>query len=56
MRIFNLVVWLVAAAVAGPAAARDFTSSDIYPSDYPTVRAVAHLADLMRDRSGGRLI
>jgi len=56
MRLFNLVVWLVAAAVAGPAVARDFASSDIYPSDYPTVRAVAHLADLMRERSGGRLI
>lgn len=55
MRLFNLFVWLVAAAVAGPAVARDFTSSDIYPSDYPTVRAVAHLADLMRERSGGRL-
>lgn len=56
MGIFKIFVWLVAAAVAGPAVARDFTSSDIYPADYPTVRAVAHLADLMRERSGGRLV
>lgn len=51
----KLAAWLIAAAVACPAAARDFTSSDIYPADYPTVRAVGHMADVMRERSGGRL-
>ncbi|TBR30004.1 MAG: TRAP transporter substrate-binding protein [Reyranella sp.] len=40
----------------GPSAgARDFTSSDILPAGYPTVRAVAYMADLMRERSSGRL-
>lgn len=56
MRLVKLAVWLVAAALAFPAFARDLTSSDIYPSDYPTVRAVAYMADLMRERSGGRLV
>lgn len=55
MRLIELAVWLIAAVLAGPAVARDFTSSDVYPYDYPTVRAVAHMADLMRERSGGRL-
>lgn len=55
MRLIKLAILLTGAALAGPAGARDFTSSDIYPSDYPTVRAVAHMADLMRERSGGRL-
>jgi tripartite ATP-independent transporter DctP family solute receptor len=35
--------------------AREFRSSDIYPLDYPTVQAVAHVDKLMRERSGGKL-
>lgn len=56
MRLSNLAVFLVALAFGTSVLARDFTSSDIYPSDYPTVRAVAYMGDLMRERSGGRLI
>lgn len=56
MRHVRLAVWLIAAVLGSPAIARDFTSSDIYPSDYPTVRAVSRMAELMRERSGGRLI
>jgi TRAP-type C4-dicarboxylate transport system substrate-binding protein len=41
----------------GPSAmARDIVSSDIYPSSYPTVRATAYMGDLIRERSGDRLI
>ncbi len=56
MRVVALTVSLITAALVYPACARDLTSSDIYPSDYPTVRAMAHMADLMRERSGGRLV
>ena len=38
-----------------PANARDFRSSDVYPLDYPTVQAVAHVDKVMRARSNGRL-
>lgn len=56
MRLSNLAVFLATLAFGTSVLARDFTSSDIYPSDYPTVRAVAYMGDLMRERSGGRLI
>ncbi len=36
--------------------ARDIVSSDIYPSNYPTVRATAYMGDLIRERSGNRLV
>lgn len=56
MRIVEIAVFLIALAFGSTVLARDFTSSDIFPSDYPTVRAVAYMGDLMRGRSGGRLI
>lgn len=55
MRVFKLAVVLAGLILGPPAGARDFTSSDIFPASFPTVRAVAHMADLMRERSGGRL-
>jgi tripartite ATP-independent transporter DctP family solute receptor len=51
-RVVGVVVGLLAAF---PAGAREFRSSDIYPFDYPTVQAVAHVDRLMRERSGGNL-
>jgi hypothetical protein len=56
MRLRKFALVLATLAIAFPVLARDFISSDIYPSDYPTVRAVAYMGDLMRERSGGRLI
>ncbi len=56
MRLNKFALVLATLAFAAPVLARDFTSSDIYPSDYPTVRAVVYMGDLMRERSGGRLI
>jgi tripartite ATP-independent transporter DctP family solute receptor len=52
--------WVLAVAVAtvscaGIAQAGGFRSSDVGSPDTPSVRAVAHMSDLMRQRSGGRL-
>lgn len=56
MRTVHIALVSIALAFAPAALARDLVSSDIYPSSYPTVRATAHLGDLIRERSGGRLI
>ncbi len=45
---------LIAMLASTPAFARDLHSSDIYPRDYPTVRAVAEMDRLLRERSAGR--
>jgi tripartite ATP-independent transporter DctP family solute receptor len=52
--------WILAIAVvtsifAGVAEARQFQSSDVEAADHPVVKAVAHMGELMRERSGGRL-
>ena len=42
-------------ALAGSAAhGKELRSSDIYPSDYPTVQAVAYMGELVLKRTGGR--
>ena len=38
-----------------PAQARDFRSSDVHPADYPTVKAVEYMGQLLKERSGGKL-
>lgn len=53
--LFLVVAILVAIPGGGPVAARDFRSSDVFPSDHPSVLAVAHLGDRLRERSNGRL-
>ena len=45
---------LVACLAGGGVQAKDFTSSDVFPADYPTVRAVAYMDKLVRERSNGR--
>jgi len=55
MRSARVLGVLLALCAAGPADAREFRSSDIYPYDYPTVQAVAQVDKLMRERSGGKL-
>ncbi|AOB33336.1 C4-dicarboxylate ABC transporter [Bordetella sp. H567] len=42
-------------AVAPAARAAEFRSADIHPDDYPTVLAVRHMADLVKERSGGKM-
>lgn len=39
----------------GQARPRPFLSADSHPANYPTVKAVEHMASLLRERSGGRL-
>lgn len=51
--IRSLIV-LVASLASVGVQARDFMSSDVFPADYPTVRAVAYMDKLVRDRSNGR--
>ncbi len=56
MRIVGLAA-VLAVLMPGPSAtARDIVSSDIYPSSFPTVRATAYMGDLIRERSGNRLV
>ena len=42
-------------AAAAPTQARDFRSSDVHPADYPTVKAVEYMGQLLKERSGGKL-
>ncbi|CAM3945304.1 TRAP transporter substrate-binding protein [Bordetella bronchialis] len=47
----------LAALLALPLAAQaaEFRSADIHPDDYPTVLAVRYMADLVKERSNGKL-
>ncbi|CEJ15366.1 2,3-diketo-L-gulonate-binding periplasmic protein YiaO precursor [bacterium YEK0313] len=45
---------LLAAALAAPAAAREFRVADTQMADYPTVRALEHMGRLILERSRGR--
>ena len=56
MRVIGVAAILAVLTLGPPAMARDIVSSDIYPSSYPTVRATAYMGDLIRERSGNRLI
>ena len=42
-------------ALAVPAAAREFRSADIHPTDYPTVEAVRYMGKQLAAESGGKL-
>jgi tripartite ATP-independent transporter DctP family solute receptor len=42
-------------AVAGPLAARDFRSSDVHPTDYPTVEAVRQMGKALKEQSKDKL-
>ena len=45
----------VCVTLALPAAARDFRSADIHPTDYPTVEAVRYIGKLLSEQTGGKL-
>ena len=58
MRASKLAVAVMALSVVGFASAEDkiqFKSADIHPDDYPTVRAVKHMGELLAQRTNGRL-
>jgi tripartite ATP-independent transporter DctP family solute receptor len=45
----------ISVAIAAPALARDFRSSDVHPTDYPTVEAVRAMGKALKEQSGGTL-
>ena len=45
---------LAVAALCLPAAAREFRSADVHPEDYPTVMAVKHMSETIKQKTGGR--
>src|SRR6476661_589356 len=45
----------VCVTLALPAAARDFRSADIHPTDYPTVEAARYIGKLLSEQTGGKL-
>jgi tripartite ATP-independent transporter DctP family solute receptor len=55
--ITSLTALLAGVALTGAAAACEvtFRSSDTHPDGYPTVEAVKHMGELLRERSDGRL-
>lgn len=58
MRASKLAVALMALGAIGAVSAQEkiqFKSSDIHPDDYPTVRGVKHMGELLAQRTNGRL-
>lgn len=55
-QILVAITFFLGVALVGTAAqARELRSSDTHSFDYPTVQAVAHMDELIRKRTGGRL-
>jgi len=52
--LLGLLGTLPGMLAVAPASGRDLRSSDIHPRDHPTVQAVAHMDELLRQHSGGR--
>ena len=52
---FRVTIIAACLAVAGLAQARDFRSSDIHPTDYPTVEAVRHMGTALKEQSKGKM-
>jgi tripartite ATP-independent transporter DctP family solute receptor len=53
--IRTIIALAALAGTAGSAAhGKTLRSSDVYPADYPTVQAAAHMDKLVRERTGGR--
>lgn len=55
MASLRVLVLLLAISATWPATGRDLRSSDAFPADHPTVRAVAFMGDILHDRTQGRL-
>ncbi len=56
MKSLGAVFLLAATLGAAPAMAREFRASDIYPSDSPTVQALAYMGTIVERQSHGRLL
>ena len=54
MRAIGLLSAGIAVLTATTLRAEEFRSSDVLPPDYPTVQAVNHMSQLLRERTGGR--
>jgi TRAP-type C4-dicarboxylate transport system substrate-binding protein len=52
---FRILLYITCAAVAVSAHGRDFRSSDVHPTDYPTVEAVRYMGKLMKEQSKDKL-
>jgi tripartite ATP-independent transporter DctP family solute receptor len=50
----GLVVVSVLVSAVAPAAAREFRSSDVHPTDYPTVEAVRRMGQLLKEHTKGK--
>jgi tripartite ATP-independent transporter DctP family solute receptor len=51
----SLMIIAACVALASPALARDFRSSDVHPGGYPTVEAVKHMGEQLGKETDGRL-
>jgi tripartite ATP-independent transporter DctP family solute receptor len=54
VRLFTRISPLLLAVLAMPANAREFRAADIQPDDYPTVLAVRHMGDIIKQKTGGK--
>jgi tripartite ATP-independent transporter DctP family solute receptor len=52
LRVFGAAALL--ATMAGAAGAKEFRSADVHPADYPTVKAVEYLGQLVAERTGAK--
>ena len=50
----RLCAALAAATLCLPAAAKEFRSADVHPEDYPTVMAVKHMSEVIKQKTGGK--
>ena len=53
--IFRSMALCACAMLALPAAAREFRSADIHPTDYPTVEAVRYMGKQLSEQTGGEI-
>lgn len=54
-RLMPSLLMAALSALALTTHARDFRSSDVHPTDYPTVEAVREMGKQLKERSGGKL-
>lgn len=50
----SLSVFTAAASFATAGIAKEFRSADVHPEDYPTVMAVKHMSDIIKEKTGGK--
>jgi tripartite ATP-independent transporter DctP family solute receptor len=54
MPVVGILIFVAVILTGLPCQAREFRSADIYPFEYPTVRAVVQMDKLLRERTKGR--